>query len=51
VVDGRGNTYVNSINFSFLAGEKPKSGLIALVTPEGKVRKVADDLSSPTAWW
>jgi sugar lactone lactonase YvrE len=47
VVDGRGNIYVNSINFSFLAGEQPQSGLIALITPDGTARKVADDLSFP----
>jgi sugar lactone lactonase YvrE len=47
VVDGRGNIYVNSINFSFLAGEQPQSGIIALITPDGKARKVADDLSFP----
>jgi sugar lactone lactonase YvrE len=47
VVDGRGNIYVNSINFAFLAGEQPRSGLIALITPDGQTRKVADDLSFP----
>ena len=47
VVDGRDNIYVNSINFGFLAGEQPKSGIIALITPDGKTRKVADDLSFP----
>ena len=47
VVDGRGNIYVNSINFAFLAGEQPQSGLLALITPDGQARKVADDLSFP----
>jgi sugar lactone lactonase YvrE len=49
VVDGRGNTYVNSINFNFLGGERPQSGtgVIALVTPDGEARKVAGDLSFP----
>lgn len=47
VVDGRGNIYINSINFGFLAGEQPKSGIIALVTPDGKARKVAGDLAFP----
>ncbi len=47
LVDGRGNIYVNSINFGFLAGEQPKSGMIVLVTPDGNARKVADDLSFP----
>jgi sugar lactone lactonase YvrE len=47
VVDGRGNIYLNSINFGFLAGEQPRSGIIALVTPDGKARKVAGDLAFP----
>jgi sugar lactone lactonase YvrE len=47
VVDGRGNMYVNSINFGFLAGEPPQSGLIALITLDGKARQVADALSFP----
>jgi sugar lactone lactonase YvrE len=47
VVDGRGNIYLNSIGFGFLAGEQPKSGIIALVTPDGKARKVAGDLAFP----
>jgi len=47
VVDGRGNIYLNSINFGFLAGEQPKSGIIVLVTPDGKARKVAGDLAFP----
>src|SRR5258708_2384696 len=47
VVDGRGNIYLNSINFGFLAGEQPKSGIIALVTPDGSARQVAGDLAFP----
>src|SRR5260370_5415586 len=47
VVDGRGNIYLNSINFGFLEGSQPKSGIIALVTPDGKARKVAGDLAFP----
>ena len=35
VVDGRGNIYVTSIRFEFLAGKPPQSGIIALVTPDG----------------
>src|SRR5229473_1290234 len=41
VVDGRGNIYLNSINFGFLEGSQPKSGIIALVTPDGTARQVA----------
>jgi sugar lactone lactonase YvrE len=47
VVDGRGNIYINSINFGFLAGESPKDGIIALITPDGNVREVAGGLSFP----
>src|SRR5258707_3324365 len=47
VVDGIGNIYLNSINFGFLAGEQPKSGIIALVTPDGSARQVAGDLAFP----
>ncbi len=47
VVDGRGNVYVNSIQFGFIAGEPPTSGIIALVAPDGSTRQVADDLAFP----
>ena len=47
VVDGRGNIYVNNIGFGFRAGEAPKPGIIALVTPDGTVRKVADGIEFP----
>jgi sugar lactone lactonase YvrE len=47
VVDGRGNLYVNTINFDFMGGGEFAPGLIALVTPDGEVRQVADDLQFP----
>src|SRR6266700_134744 len=47
VVDGRGNIYLNSIRFGFLAGQPPTSGIIALVTPDGTARQVAGDLAFP----
>jgi sugar lactone lactonase YvrE len=47
VVDGRGNIYINTIGFDFGAGEEPTSGLIALVTTDGSVRRVADDVQFP----
>lgn len=47
VVDGRGNIYLNSIRFGFLAGQPPTSGIIALVTPDGSARQVAGDLAFP----
>jgi sugar lactone lactonase YvrE len=51
-VDGRGNIYVNSINFDFadfndILGSGKAPGKIALVTPEGGVREVADELAFP----
>jgi sugar lactone lactonase YvrE len=46
VRDGRGNVFVNNINFEFPDGE-PKPGLVAVVTPGGEVRQVADDLQFP----
>lgn len=46
VVDGRGNVYVNSIGFDFPEGTFAP-GLIALVTPDGAVRQVADDVAFP----
>jgi len=46
VVDGRNNIYVNAINFDFSAGPFAP-GIIALVTPDGAVRQVADGLAFP----
>lgn len=49
-IDGRGNVYVNSINFDFAdfndvlsSGKAP--GKIALVTPDGQAREVADQIA------
>ncbi len=47
VVDGRGNAYVDNIGFEFPAGEFAPAGIIALVTPDGAVRQVAEGLSFP----
>jgi sugar lactone lactonase YvrE len=51
-VDGRGNAYVNSINFDFAefdevlsSGKAP--GKIALVTPDGEAREVANEIAFP----
>jgi sugar lactone lactonase YvrE len=46
VVDGRGNAYVNNIGFDFPGGEFAP-GIVALVTPDGSVRQVADDVAFP----
>lgn len=47
VVDGRGNAYVNSVGFDLMGGEEPKPGYIAVVTPDGEARQVADGLAFP----
>lgn len=47
VVDGRGNAYLNSIGFDMMAGEERRPGIVALATPDGTVRKVADGLGFP----
>lgn len=46
VVDGRGAAYVNNIGFDFPHGEVT-TGIIALVTPNGAVRQVADGVAFP----
>jgi sugar lactone lactonase YvrE len=46
VVDGRGNAYVNNIGFDFPGGEFVP-GILALVTPEGAARQVADGVAFP----
>jgi sugar lactone lactonase YvrE len=51
-VDGRGNIYVNTINFDFAEFNEVLSsgnahGKIALVTPGGEAREVADELAFP----
>ena len=46
VVDGRGNIYVNG-GADFDAGEGAAPGIIALVTPDGSVREVADRIAFP----
>jgi sugar lactone lactonase YvrE len=51
-VDGRGNVYVDSINFDFadfneVIGSGKAPGKIALVTRDGEVREVADELAFP----
>ncbi|MCD6028431.1 MAG: gluconolaconase [Thermomicrobiales bacterium] len=46
VVDDRGNAYVNTIGFDFPDGEFAP-GLLALVTADGSVRQVADNVAFP----
>jgi sugar lactone lactonase YvrE len=46
VVDGRGNAYVNNIGFDFPGGEFA-AGIIAVVTPDGSARQVAEGVAFP----
>jgi sugar lactone lactonase YvrE len=47
VVDGRGNAYINRAGFDMLAGEPFQPGFVALVSADGSVREVADDIALP----
>jgi sugar lactone lactonase YvrE len=47
VIDGRGNAYVNGGGFDLLAGEDFAPGIVALVTPDGSARQVADGIAFP----
>jgi sugar lactone lactonase YvrE len=46
VVDSRGNAYVNNAGFEFPGGEFAP-GTIALLTPDGSTRRVADGIAFP----
>jgi sugar lactone lactonase YvrE len=46
VVDGRGNAYINNTGFEFPGGEFAP-GTIALLTPDGAARQVADGIAFP----
>jgi sugar lactone lactonase YvrE len=45
VVDGRGNVYLNSVGFDMRTGQPAGSGIVALVTPDGSARQVAEGLA------
>ena len=46
VVDGRGNIFVNNVNFNF--PEAPfQPGFIGVITPDGKARRVAEGVAFP----
>ena len=47
VVDGRGNAYVNRVGFNPTAGEEFRPGFVHLVSADGAVRQVADDIAFP----
>jgi sugar lactone lactonase YvrE len=46
VVDGRGNIFVNG-GTNFHPGEGEAPGFVAVVTPDGQVRRVAEELAFP----
>jgi sugar lactone lactonase YvrE len=47
VADGRGNAFLNAAGFDLMAGEEPKPGMVAVVTPDGAARQVADGFGFP----
>jgi sugar lactone lactonase YvrE len=47
VVDSRGSAYINQIGFDLMSGAEPTSGTIALATPDGFAREVAEDVWFP----
>jgi sugar lactone lactonase YvrE len=47
VADGRGSIYLNGPGFNPAAGESFRPGAVSLVTPDGAVRQVADDIAFP----
>jgi sugar lactone lactonase YvrE len=47
VVDGRGNAYLNGAGFNLMAGEEYAPGIVALLTPDGSARQVADGIAFP----
>jgi len=46
VVDGRGNAYINNVGFDFPGGTFAP-GILALVTPDGSARQVAEGVAFP----
>jgi sugar lactone lactonase YvrE len=47
VVHTSGNVYLNGADFDFRGGAAPEPGWIKLVTPDGELRQVADDIQFP----
>jgi sugar lactone lactonase YvrE len=47
VIDRHGNCFVNAAGFDLMGGEQPKPGVVAVVTPAGRTREVADDVWFP----
>src|SRR5262249_8685128 len=47
VVDGLGNAYINGADFDFAGGGAARPGYIKLLTRDGGLRQVADDIQFP----
>lgn len=47
VIDGRGKVFLNSVGFDLMGGAEPKPGFIAVITPDGRARRVVDGLAFP----
>lgn len=47
VVDSKGNAYVGQFGFDYSNGAPPAASVLMLVTPDGSVRAIADDLMFP----
>jgi len=47
VVDSKGRAYVGNFGFDLHKNEKPRATTLAMATPEGQVRIVAEDLMFP----
>jgi sugar lactone lactonase YvrE len=47
VVDAQGRAYIGNFGFDFHAGATPRKTNLVLVTPDGEVREVANELSFP----
>jgi sugar lactone lactonase YvrE len=47
VVDGHGNAYLNGAGFDLMSGGEFAPGIVALVTPDGSARQVADGIAFP----
>jgi sugar lactone lactonase YvrE len=47
VVDGRGSAYVNGGGFDLMSGEPFAPGIVAVLTPDGSTRQVADGIAFP----
>jgi sugar lactone lactonase YvrE len=46
-LDPRGNIFLNGMTFDLAGGGPPQPGIIAVVTPDGSARKVAEDIAFP----